>query len=133
MARIVIADDEKDNFLLLKEALAQCCPEAEEVDWVQNGEELLDYLKTKPRPTLVLLDLFMPRLNGYEALVQIKEDKELADLPVLVLSLAGRGAEILKAYRLEAPYIQKPTGNMEFKHFITQFKKYWTETIQNPA
>ena len=91
---ILMADDDADDRLLAKDALAECKLPGE-LHFVENGEELLDYLNrrgrftqmaTSPRPGLILLDLNMPKKDGREALREIKNNPDLRKIPVVVLT-----------------------------------------------
>ena len=98
---IVLADDDPDDCVLAREALEESRL-ANELHIVGDGEDLLAYLRREgayaeadaaPRPGLILLDLNMPRMDGREALREIKADPSLRSIPVVVLttSRGGRG------------------------------------------
>ena len=124
---ILIADDDLDSFIQLKEALSQCYPESN-IEWVKDGKELLDYLETKTAPSVILLDLFMPRVNGYEALAEMKRHDKFSQIPVIILTISARADEVLKAYKLSAnTYMKKPKGLTDLKDFMDAFKIYWPQ------
>lgn len=93
MAVILVADDDWDDFVILRDALKESDLE-HELFYVANGKELLDYLhgsgaskeSLTPRPDLILLDLNMPILDGREALRTIKQEPNLRDIPIVVLT-----------------------------------------------
>lgn len=69
----------------------------------KDGEEALAKLKTmSPKPSVILLDIMMPKLNGYDVLAQIKQDATLKDIPVLVLTNLSGNEDMSKAFSLEA-------------------------------
>jgi len=72
-----------------------------EVGVAKNGEEALDKLKEK-KPDLVILDIVLPRLDGWEVLARIKENPELKDLKVVALSNLGQKEEVEKGVKMGA-------------------------------
>src|SRR4051794_16550772 len=114
---IVMAEDDLDDRLLIKDAL-------EESNWptdlrfVDNGEEMMEYLTrngkyadpaASPRPTLILLDLNMPRKDGREVLREVKARSDLKQIPVVVLTTSKADTDIQKTYELGAnSFISKP-------------------------
>ncbi|NIQ03260.1 MAG: response regulator, partial [Nitrospinaceae bacterium] len=105
------------------EALKEAGIEAQ-VKWVKNGEELMSYLEPlgKPSrnkkinfPSIILLDLNMPRKDGREVLLEIKENSVLRKIPVIVLTTSKAETDISHAYDLGVnSYIQKPVRFNEF-------------------
>ncbi len=99
---ITIADDDLDDHHLVKEAIAELGLPCE-INSVYNGLQLLDFLKNEQaytkaeKPDVILLDLNMPLLNGFEALQQIKGNDKLRHLPVYVLSTSTSGYDMEKA------------------------------------
>jgi CheY-like chemotaxis protein len=83
---VLVVDDDPD----IRETLRECI-EAEGVPVVcaSDGREALEALAMGLRPSLVVLDLMMPGMNGWQVLAAIRADRELADLPVAVISAAG--------------------------------------------
>lgn len=137
-----MADDNPDDRFLTKEAFF----EAEldnKIDFVENGEELLDYLNRKnkytylidqPLPDLILLDLNMPRKDGREALKEIKANKNLRRIPVIILTTSKAEEDVLKTYDLGASsFILKPISFDDFINVIKSFSKYWFEVVQLPS
>src|ERR1700739_4823866 len=92
---IVMADDDEEDRMLAQDAL-QDSRLANDMRFVTNGQELLDYLRREgdyadpdvdaPRPGIILLDLNMPKMDGREALAEIKADDNLRSIPVIVLT-----------------------------------------------
>ncbi|HEY1163857.1 MAG TPA: response regulator, partial [Chitinophaga sp.] len=91
---ILIADDDADDRELIKVAFEENAAEVE-ISFVENGEELMQYLHRQgkykeeskyPYPSLILLDLNMPKKDGREALRAIKEDDALKSLPIVILT-----------------------------------------------
>lgn len=87
---LLVAEDDPDDQYILQDILVTTCPEANETHFVENGIELIDYLKGNGqkaiRPNLVILDLNMPMMDGRTALCEIKADPELAQIPIVVMT-----------------------------------------------
>lgn len=85
---------------------------------VADGEEGLALVR-RLRPDVVLLDVMLPRRNGYEVCQAIKADPELRTIPVVMLSARGQEVEVLKGLELgAAAYVTKPFGNAEILEAI---------------
>ena len=114
---ILMADDDEDDRLLARDALDESRL-INDVRFVTDGVELLDYLRrtgaytdpeTSPRPSVILLDLNMPRMDGREALEEIKRDPELRRIPIVVMTTSEAEEDILRSYDLgAASFITKP-------------------------
>lgn len=113
-AEVLIVDDSHADVRLVEEAFGEA-RSSTRFNVAYDGEEALAYLKRSgrhaeaPRPDLILLDLNMPRLDGYEVLKRIKADESLKDIPVIIFSNSAADQDIRKAYELNANcYIRKP-------------------------
>lgn len=139
---ILMADDDADDRLLAQEALQQVQLD-HALEFVADGEELLDYLyrrgkyETLPagrQPSLVLLDLNMPRKDGREALREIKAHPELRRIPVVVLTTSRADTDIAQVYQLGAnSFISKPVTFDALVRVMRVLKDYWIETVELPA
>lgn len=105
MSKILIAEDERD----IRELIAFTLRFAGfEVFTTTNGEEALNILD-QVQPDLVLLDIRMPRVNGYQVCQKIKTNPETQHIPVVFLSAKGQESEVLEGYSVGADeYIVKP-------------------------
>ncbi|WP_170928629.1 response regulator [Deinococcus hopiensis] len=99
---------------------------------VRDGEEALRFMRRQapfdagPTPDLILLDLNLPRLGGFDVLEALKADDRLRDIPVVVLSTSDADADIRRAYLLEAESYQvKPVTYSELLTFITYIDRFW--------
>ena len=139
---ILMADDDADDRLLAKDALSECRL-ANDLHLVENGEELLDYLKRRgkytdlanaPRPGLILLDLNMPKKDGREALKEIKADPDLRKIPVVVLTTSKADTDIARIYDLGAnSFIAKPVSFDSLVEVMKTIGRYWFEIVELPA
>lgn len=138
---VLLAEDDEEDRMLVRDVLQESGLSCE-LRTVRDGTELLDYLlrrggytnpEVAPRPSIVLLDLRMPQVDGWEALRVMKADSDLRKIPVIVLSSSSREEDIRLAYELgAAAYIRKEE---EFEKLIEAFKiieKYWNEVSVLP-
>jgi CheY-like chemotaxis protein len=87
-----------------------------------------------PRPHLILLDLNMPKLNGFQALEKIKTDPMLSEIPVVVFSSSSTHSDISSIYALGGnSYVTKPGGYQELKKVIHGIVFYWGQIGALPA
>lgn len=108
---ILYVDDDIDDMELLGEAMHQVAPELT-VTYAENGLLALELLKkikeTKSLPSLIILDLNMPYLNGRQTFEQIKADPQLKDIPLVILSSGHSPADKLMFSKAGIPYFTKP-------------------------
>lgn len=110
--RILIADDNQQNRELLEAYLAD---EGHEILMSVDGRETLDKTRQE-QPDLVLLDIMMPKLSGYEVCEQIKQDPATRDIPVLVVTALKEMGDIEKAVAAGADdFLTKPVHRIELK------------------
>ncbi|MDA1330050.1 MAG: response regulator [Chloroflexi bacterium] len=138
---ILIADDDRDDRLIAQEALDEARL-ANSVRFVENGEQLLDYLKSRgkftdkekfPRPGLILLDLNMPKKDGREALAEIKNDPEIRNIPVVVLTTSKANEDVLKTYELGVnSFITKPVTFEALVETMRMLGSYWFGIVTLP-
>lgn len=106
---------------------------------VNDGIEAINFLrnqgkfKDKPRPDLILLDLNLPKKNGYEILSEIKNDNDLRRIPVVILSISDAEEDLLKTYNLHANcYIKKPVDIIEFEKIVKTIGNFWFSIVILP-
>ncbi len=109
---VLVAEDDSDDAFFLKRAFFKAGIDAP-VHLVRDGQEVIDYLsgvppyddrEAYPLPGLLLLDLKMPRVTGFEVLQWLQEHPSLRRIPVVVLSGSGRPVDVERAYSLGANY-----------------------------
>ena len=86
------------------------------------------------RPDLILLDLNLPRMNGFEVLDVIKEDCELKRIPVVVLTTSQAEQDIVRSYNLHAnAYVTKPVDLEQFIQVVKSIEGFWLEIVKFPS
>jgi len=116
---------------------------ANRLEHVNDGQEALDYLYNRgkfsdplqaPRPSLILLDLRMPRVDGLEVLQTIKSDPHLARIPVVVLTTSAAETDLARAYDHHAnSYLVKPIDFSMFSTLLETIGCYWLIWNQHPC
>jgi CheY-like chemotaxis protein len=106
---------------------------------VEDGVEALAFLRQEgkyadaPHPDLVLLDLNLPKKSGLEVLAEIKEDKRLKRLPVVILTTSQAEEDIVKAYNLYANcFITKPVDFSQFVTIVKSVEEFWFTIVKLP-
>ena len=101
--------------------------------------EAIDFLRRRegyaraPRPDLIVLDLNLPRKDGREVLAEMKDDVDLAPIPVVVLTTSSDDADILQAYRLHAnSYVTKPVDLAQFRAAVQSIESFWLSIVRLP-
>ena len=136
---ILLVEDNEDDIVLEQEALA----EAKLVNLmsvVRDGEEAMAFLRRQGQyqnaqiPGLILLDINMPKKNGFEVLHELKADPALMHIPVVMLTTSDNESDIVKSYAKGAcSYITKPMDFDKFRDVIKQFALYWALIARIPA
>lgn len=107
-----------------------------------EGQEALDYLYSfgkyagehTPKPSIIILDLSMPGLDGREVLKKIKNDQNLKKIPVVILTTSGDSYDIQSCYDLGAnTYIEKPANMDDFIDIFKSLKNYWLQVASLPT
>jgi len=117
---ILYADDDTDDCIFFKEALGELLLSTN-LTTVNDGEQLMQLLtnETNELPHILFLDLNMPRKNGFECLSEIKQNKKLKDLPVVIFSTSFEQEVVNLLYKNGAQYfIRKPSVFLQFKEII---------------
>jgi len=106
---------------------------------VPDGVEAMEFLRREgkyakaERPDVILLDLNLPRKNGYEVLAEIKEDPRLKRIPVVILTTSEAEQDVLKTYNLHANcYITKPVGLDQFIDVVQTIENFWFTVVVLP-
>lgn len=134
--KIILAEDDKEDQELFIDALDEAQVPSE-VTTVENGQQLLDVLKDKsqPDPDIIFIDINMPVKGGKKALEEIRGDKDLKDIPAVMLSTWSHPADIEDTFEKGANlYVQKPNS---FAGFVLVLKKvfllHWAKALLRPV
>jgi CheY-like chemotaxis protein len=131
--RILLVEDIDADAILLREALIDAGL-GKDLVVAPDGEQALEMLRNGPLPQLVLLDLNLPRVSGHKLLEDIRADKRLAALPVVVLSTSNSPADIAFAYGHNAnAYVRKPNGYEALTAVACAIRDFWTQTATLPS
>jgi CheY-like chemotaxis protein len=125
---ILLVDDDDVDAIITQRAVNDLKITNELIRKV-DGEDALDYLRdqSNARPCVILLDLNMPRMNGFEFLKVAKADPELRRIPVVVLTTSDVDQNILDSFDLGvAGYIVKPVDYKQFLEAMRTINMYWT-------
>jgi CheY-like chemotaxis protein len=137
---LLLAEDNPADVKILQRALSQAGARVDLVV-VRDGQEALDYLLRQGpyangswrRPDLIVLDLNLPRMTGFEVLRLLRSSPDLALLPVVVLSTSHRPEDVRTAYAAGAnTYIEKPFDFDRFVDVLKTVLHYWLEVALLP-
>jgi DNA-binding response OmpR family regulator len=139
--RILLVEDDDDHAEIVARALASNRV-ANRIHRVSDGEAALDYLFRRglytapvlsPTPTLILLDLRLPKVDGLEVLRTVKESAELGGIPVVILTTSDAERDVATAYKYRAnSYLVKPVEFGKFNEMMSALGFYWLAWNRNP-
>lgn len=144
---ILVVDDDENDLRMIAGALPSG-GDRPEVFFARDGEEALDFMyqrgayQSRPggTPGLMMLDLHMPRVNGWEVLRQMKSDPQLRWVPVVIFSSSARDSDVCDSYELGAnAYVVKPIDFELFRQTVRAIDTFWINcnyrapTIRNRA
>ncbi|MCG8556481.1 MAG: response regulator [Proteobacteria bacterium] len=137
---ILLVEDNADDSTLAQRALKRvgmvsCLVIA------RDGSEALDYLfesenreSKRLLPAVVILDLSLPKITGFEVLERVRADDRTRTLPVVVLSSSAIEGDIERSYQLGAnSYVQKPVASADFRDAVQQIGSYWFKLNETSA
>ncbi|MEI7648139.1 MAG: response regulator [Methanomicrobiales archaeon] len=125
---ILLVEDDMVDMMSVKRALKDINV-TNPLYHVENGVEALEFLrdKEKPRPTIILLDLNMPKMGGIEFLSVMRKDETIRRIPVVILTTSRAEYDKIQSYDLGvAGYMIKPVDYQQFMEVIRAMCMYWT-------
>lgn len=138
---ILLIEDNEDHAEIILRGLTNHRV-ANRVHHVPDGEAALDYLlqrhgfrdpASSPRPSLILLDLRLPKIDGLEVLKTIKQSARLQHIPVVVLTTSETEQDVARAYDYRAnSYLVKPIDFIRFRSLIDSLGFYWLAWNRDP-
>jgi two-component system response regulator len=135
---ILLVEDNPGDADLARDAL-ESSKFTNELFVVEDGVEAMSFLKNEkgyqdaPRPDLIILDLNLPKKDGREVLAEIKTDKRLKTIPVVILTTSDADEDVLKSYELHANcYITKPLNLNQFFKVIKSINTFWMSIVVLP-
>src|SRR6202008_1969122 len=139
---ILMAEDDENDVFFIERAFKQA-QIANPLNRVRDGEEAIAYLKGEgayadrdkfPLPHLVLLDLKMPRKNGFEVIAWVRQQPGLRRLPLVVLTSSKEGPDVNRAYELGAnTYLVKPVKFEGLVEMMKTLNLYWLILAEKPS
>jgi len=136
---VLLVDDNRTDAILIREALKHCRLPVNLSD-IQDGALALDYLRRQgnyaqaPEVDLVLLDLNMPKMTGWDVLMEMKADFRLGSLPVLIVTSSRNADEARRAYQMDAEsYLVKPPNLFEFPMLLKTIERIFVDPECHPT
>lgn len=136
---ILLVEDNPGDARLIVEAFETTSVDTT-IDTVTDGDEALSTLRSyqskgdETVPDLVLLDLNLPRVSGFDVLAELRDHAGLSALPVLVLTSSEAEEDVVRSYELSAnAYLTKPTGPDEFESLVEAVEDFWVESAHLPS
>jgi len=137
--KILLVEDNPGDVRLTLEAFKEGKVH-NEISVVHDGVEALAFLRRQgqyadaPRPDVILLDLNLPKKDGYEVLAEIKQDSALKRIPVVILTTSKAERDILETYYLHANcYVIKPIDLEQFITVIKSIESFWLNVVRLPS
>lgn len=135
---ILLVEDNEGDILLTTEALEEG-KISNTLKVIRDGATMLNYLKEiaenspSELPDLILLDINLPKKNGHEVLKEVKSNKLLKHIPVIMLTTSSSEVDILKSYQEHANcYLIKPMEVSDFLKVIEKIEDFWLSIVRLP-
>jgi two-component system, chemotaxis family, response regulator Rcp1 len=137
--QVLLVEDSPGDVRLTQEAFRDANMSIQ-LHVASDGVEAMAFLRREgihanaPRPDFILLDLNLPKMDGREVLVHIKEDQSLKTIPTVILTTSDAEADIVKSYQLQANcYLSKPVQLDEFEGLVKSINDFWLTKAKLPA
>jgi CheY-like chemotaxis protein len=139
---LLLVEDEESSAFFFQHVMTKLGM-TEVLQVAQDGREAIDYLQGRarfndrtqfPLPDLIILDLKMPRVTGFEVIAWIRDQPELRKLIVIMMSASSSEEDISRAYELGAnAYIVKPSGLDQLTDVLSSIQQFWLKHNRAPA
>jgi CheY-like chemotaxis protein len=136
---ILMIDDDEEDFILVADAL-KSKQLTVELYWAENGDNAMDFLLRRgeytdsPLPNLILLDLNMPKKDGFEVLMDLKAHPDLRKIPVVILTSSRDERQVARGYNVGASsFMLKPISFDEMADAMQSLCEYWFALVQLPG
>ncbi len=138
LLKILLVEDNEGDIVLTTQAFKKA-KVYNGISIARDGEEAVRYLKKEgvfvnaETPNLILLDINLPRLNGLEVLAEIKNDKKLLSIPVVIMTTSKSEKDIMESYTKHANcYVIKPGDFTKFSEVIQMIRDFWISIVRLP-
>jgi CheY-like chemotaxis protein len=134
--RVLVVEDHPDDILILRRAFSKGAPGVP-LHFAQSGDEALAYLKgldrfadrtLHPLPTLLLLDLKLPGIDGFDVIQWVRNESAFRDIPIVVLTSSGQPSDVSRARQMGAnAYHVKPNDANALIGMVEGLRMYWSD------
>jgi chemotaxis family two-component system response regulator Rcp1 len=135
---VLLVEDNEGDIRLMREILSEINPTAR-LHVVTDGAEAMDFLRYQgrhldaPRPSVILLDLNLPKLHGREVLARVKANPHLQTIPIIVLTSSEADSDVESCYQLMAnSYLRKPGNWDEWEQLVISLNNFWFTRVRLP-
>jgi CheY-like chemotaxis protein len=135
--KMLVAEDDANDAFLIERAFAKLSPRIP-LHFVHDGQEAIDYLAQNHSsahsiPTMMLVDLKLPRRSGFDVIAWVRGRPGLRRLPIVVLSSSSLAEDVNRAYDFGAnSYLVKPSSLSDFEELVRRLEQYWLELNHCP-
>jgi CheY-like chemotaxis protein len=133
---LLVVEDSNEDFTMLQRLMRRMAVQ-NPIYRCSNGDEVLEYLqregnygnpKAAPRPSVILLDLNLPGIDGRDVLERLKQDSNFREIPIVVFTTSSNPQDIELCYQKGANgYLIKPINSEELQNIVRAFVDYWLE------
>ena len=136
---VLLVEDSPGDVRLTREAFSEVNSSIH-LHVAADGLEAMAFLRREgvharaPRPSIILLDLNLPKMDGREVLAQIKADSNLKTIPIVILTTSNSEIDIAKSYQLQANcYLSKPVQLDAFESLVKSINDFWLTKVKLPS
>jgi chemotaxis family two-component system response regulator Rcp1 len=136
---VLLVEDSPGDVRLTREAFGEVNPSIH-LHVAADGLEAMAFLRREgvharaPRPSIILLDLNLPKMDGREVLAQIKADSNLKTIPIVILTTSNSQVDVERGYQLQANcYLSKPVQLDAFESLVKSINDFWLTKVKLPS